>query len=175
MGRPLALGGERAVRDTDRRELEHCAEVEREAGSARMVAAGRVDQEHIRPLRQRANGGFQECALAESKQARLVRAARMTRQTLVSDRVIRVLAWALAVFFLTHALVGFAGMEVEWWLYGPGGLVIGLLALVVAGSGGAWPRFHWPARRGRPTDARRNNIRAEEVIALGARNEADHG
>jgi hypothetical protein len=63
------------------------------------------------------------------------------QQTLVSDRVLRVLAWALAVFFLTHALVSFAeglaGMEVEWWLYGPGGLVIGLLALVVARSGGS--------------------------------------
>lgn len=72
------------------------------------------------------------------------------QQTLVSDRVIRVLAWALAVFFLTHALVSFgeglAGMEVEWWLYGPGGLVIGLLALVVASSGGAWPRLHRPYR-----------------------------
>ena len=72
------------------------------------------------------------------------------QQTLVSDRVIRALAWALAVFFVIHALVSFAeglaGMEVEWWLYGPGGLVIGLLALVVAGSGGAWPRFHRPYR-----------------------------
>ena len=71
------------------------------------------------------------------------------QQTLVSDRVIRALAWALAGFFLTHALVsfaeGFARMEVEWWLYGPGGLVIGLLALVVAASGGAWP-IHRPHR-----------------------------
>ena len=41
---------------------------------------------------------------------------------------------------------GAAGMEVEWWLYGPSGLVIGLLALVVAGSGGARPRFHRPHR-----------------------------
>jgi hypothetical protein len=72
------------------------------------------------------------------------------QQTLVSDRLIRVLAWALAGFLLTHALVsfveGFAGMEVEWWLYGPGGLAIGLLALVVAGSGGVWPRLHRPHR-----------------------------
>jgi len=63
------------------------------------------------------------------------------RQTLVSDRVIRILAWALAGFFLAHGLVSFAEMRVasEWWLYGPSGLVIGLLALIVAGSGGAWP------------------------------------
>lgn len=71
------------------------------------------------------------------------------RQTLVPDRVIRVLAWALAVFFLGHALVsfaeGWAGALDEWWLYGPGGLVIGLLALVVAASGGAWS-IHRPHR-----------------------------
>jgi hypothetical protein len=71
------------------------------------------------------------------------------RQAFVSDRVIRVLAWTLAGFFLVHALVsfaeGWAGSLDEWWLYGPGGLVLGLLALVVAGC--AWPRFHRPHRR----------------------------
>jgi hypothetical protein len=69
------------------------------------------------------------------------------QQSFVSDRVIRVLAWALAGFFLVHALVSFAegwtGSLDEWWLYGPGGLVIGLLALVMAGSNGAW-RIHRP-------------------------------
>lgn len=74
----------------------------------------------------------------------------MWQQTLVSDRVIRILAWALPGFFLVHALVsfaeGWAGTQYEWWLYGPGGLVIGLLALVVAGSGSAWPRFERPHR-----------------------------
>ena len=71
------------------------------------------------------------------------------RQAFVSDGVIQVLAWALAGFFLVHALVsfaeGWAGSLDEWWLYGPGGLVIGLLALVVAGSDGAW-RLHRPHR-----------------------------
>ena len=71
-------------------------------------------------------------------------------QPALPDRVIRLLAWGLAVFFLGHGVVSFAegaaGMEVEWWLYGPSGLVIGLLALVVAGSGGARPRFHRPDR-----------------------------
>ena len=78
IGRPIALGDERAVRDADGRELEHGAELECEACSARMVAAGRVDQQYVRRLRQRANRGFQECALAEPEQARLVRCARMT-------------------------------------------------------------------------------------------------
>jgi hypothetical protein len=63
-------------------------------------------------------------------------------QAYVSDRVIRFLAWSLAVFFLGHGLLSFteglAWSLDEWWLYGPGGLVIGALALVVAGSGGAW-------------------------------------
>ena len=71
------------------------------------------------------------------------------RQAFVSDRVIRFLAWALAVFFLGHGLASFAEGLVwnldEWWLYGPGGLVIGLLAFVVAGSGGAW-RIQRPHR-----------------------------
>jgi hypothetical protein len=58
------------------------------------------------------------------------------QQPFVSDRVTRILAWGLAGFFLVHALAsfaqGWAGIADEWWLYGPGGLVIGLLALLVA-------------------------------------------
>ena len=72
------------------------------------------------------------------------------QQTLVSDRLIRILAWALAGFFLVHALTsfaeGWAGIASEWWLYGPSGIVIGLLALAVAGSGRAWPHLHRPQR-----------------------------
>lgn len=71
------------------------------------------------------------------------------RQAFVSDHVIRFLAWALAVFFLGHGLLSFTEGLVwsldEWWLYGPSGLVIGLLALVVAGSGDAW-NIHRPHR-----------------------------
>ena len=71
------------------------------------------------------------------------------RQAFVSDRVIRFLAWGLAVFFLGHGLLSFTEGLVwsldEWWLYGPGGLVIGVLALIVAGSDGAW-HLHWPHR-----------------------------
>ena len=78
----------------------------------------------------------------------LVVAARVGwwQQTLVSDRLIRILAWGLAGFYLVHGLLSFAegstGIVDEWWLYGPGGLVIGLLALVVAGSRGASPHSH---------------------------------
>jgi len=72
------------------------------------------------------------------------------QQTFVSDRVTRILAWALAAFFLGHGLLsfteGWASSMDEWWLYGPAGLAIGVLALVVAGSGGAWPRFRPPRR-----------------------------
>ena len=61
------------------------------------------------------------------------------QQTFVSERVIRILSWGLAVFFLVHGLVsfaeGWAGIADEWWLYGPVDLVLGLLALVVARSG----------------------------------------
>jgi hypothetical protein len=72
------------------------------------------------------------------------------QQTFVSDRVIRTLAWGLAAFYLGHGLLsfaeGWAGVVDEWWLYGPGGFVIGSLALVVAGSGGAWLEFRRPHR-----------------------------
>lgn len=72
------------------------------------------------------------------------------QQAFVSERVIRVLAWGLAAFFMAHGLLslveGLAWSLDEWWLYGPSGLVIALLALIVAGSGGARPHFHRPHR-----------------------------
>ena len=61
----------------------------------------------------------------------------MWQQTLVPDRVIRLLAWAVAGVFLLEAVAGFTysrGDE-EWWLYAPVALVLGLLGLVVARSG----------------------------------------
>jgi hypothetical protein len=69
------------------------------------------------------------------------------QQAFVSDRMIRLFAWALAGVFLFEALAAFTwsrGTYGWWWLYGPVSLVIGVLALVVAGSGGASPRFHRP-------------------------------
>lgn len=70
------------------------------------------------------------------------------RQAFVSDRMIRLLAWALAVVFLLETLAAFTWSRGEWgwWMYGPVSLVIAALALVVAGSGGAWPRLHRPHR-----------------------------
>ena len=72
----------------------------------------------------------------------------MWQQALVSDRMIRFFAWALAAVFLIETLAAFTwsrGTELTW-LYGPVSLVLAALALVVAGSGGAWPRLHWPHR-----------------------------
>ena len=70
------------------------------------------------------------------------------QQTLVSDRIIRFFAWALAAVFLLETLAAFTWSRADhaWWMYGPVSLVIAVLAFVVAGSGGAWPRVHRPRR-----------------------------
>jgi hypothetical protein len=69
------------------------------------------------------------------------------QQAFVSERVIRFFAWALAAVFLLETLAAFTwGRAPEWWMYGPVSLVIGLLALVVAASGGAWARLLRPHR-----------------------------
>jgi len=72
----------------------------------------------------------------------------MWQQAFVSDRMIRFFGWALAAVFLLETLAAFTWSRGEelWWLYGPVSLVIAALALVVAGSGGARPRLHWPHR-----------------------------
>jgi hypothetical protein len=73
------------------------------------------------------------------------------QQTFVSERLIRLFAWALAGVFLLETVAGFTWSrgEPEWWLYGPVSLVLALLALVVARSGGAW-RIH-PRHRTLPS------------------------
>ena len=71
------------------------------------------------------------------------------QQALVSERMIRLSAWALAGLFVLETLAAFTwsrGTYGWWWLYGPVSLVIGVLALVVAGSDGAWPHLHRPHR-----------------------------
>jgi hypothetical protein len=65
------------------------------------------------------------------------------QQTLVPARMIHFFTWALAIVFLLETLASFTwSREHEWWMYGPVSLVIGMLGLAVAGSGGAWPRPH---------------------------------
>ena len=69
------------------------------------------------------------------------------QQAFLSDRMIRFFAWALAAIFLFETLAAFTwsrGEELSW-MYGPVSLVLAVLALVVAGSGGAW-RIHRPHR-----------------------------
>jgi hypothetical protein len=65
------------------------------------------------------------------------------QQAFVSARMIRFFAWVLATIFLFEALASFTwSRNHEWWMYGPVSLVIAVLALLVASSGGAWPRLH---------------------------------
>jgi hypothetical protein len=69
------------------------------------------------------------------------------QQAFVSDRMIHFFAWALAAVFLLETVAGFTWSrgEDESWLYAPVSLVLGVLALVVAGSGGA-SDIHRPDR-----------------------------
>jgi len=68
------------------------------------------------------------------------------QQTYVPERVIGFCTWALTAVFLLETLAAFTWSRgtPEWWMYGPVSLVIAVLALVVAGSGGALPRRHRP-------------------------------
>jgi peptidoglycan/LPS O-acetylase OafA/YrhL len=70
------------------------------------------------------------------------------RQALVSERAIRLFAWLLAAVFLLESLAALTWNRGEWgwWMYGPVSLLIAVLALIVAGSGGAWRPDHRPHR-----------------------------
>ena len=65
---------------------------------------------------------------------------RLWQQAIVSDRVIRFFAWALKVFLL-ETVAAFTWSRGDSVVAVRPSLVLGLLALVVAGSGGAW-RIH---------------------------------
>src|SRR5829696_9814918 len=69
---------ERSVGNADRRDIQHKAEVEGEAGTPWVVAAGRVEEQHARALGERLHGALEAPALAQREQARRVRRARRT-------------------------------------------------------------------------------------------------
>lgn len=63
------------------------------------------------------------------------------QQRFVPARFIRLFSWALAAVFLLETVASFTwGRPPEWWLYGPVSLVLAVLALVVAQSGGGRSR-----------------------------------
>jgi hypothetical protein len=68
----LTGGEERAVRDTDSRQIEHRTEVQGQPGASRVVSSGRVHQKYIRGLGQTAYGSLEYGTYSKRKQARLV-------------------------------------------------------------------------------------------------------
>jgi hypothetical protein len=60
------------------------------------------------------------------------------KQRFVSEQMVWAFAWALAAVFLLEALAAFTWSRGEplWRMYGPASVLIALLALVVARSGG---------------------------------------
>ena len=63
---------QRPVGEADGRDAEHGAELEREPGTARMVAAGGVDEQHVGKLLEPAHRRLEQRALAQGEHARLV-------------------------------------------------------------------------------------------------------
>jgi hypothetical protein len=78
VGRPFAVREEWAMCDTDRREIEDRAEMDGYAGAARVVAAARVDEEHVRDLAQRPDSRLEQPAFAERQQSWLIRRTRVS-------------------------------------------------------------------------------------------------
>jgi hypothetical protein len=65
VGRPLPGRKQRPVRHSHGRHIEHGTEMQCQAGPARVIAARRVHQQHVREVRQRAHGGFKQRAFAQ--------------------------------------------------------------------------------------------------------------
>ncbi len=70
--RPFPRRQQGPVRHAHRRHADDRPELERKAGSARMVASGRVYQEHVGSPRQRRDRRLQQRALTQGEQARTV-------------------------------------------------------------------------------------------------------
>jgi hypothetical protein len=68
----LTGGDQRAVRDTDSRQIEYGTEVEGQPGPARVVPPGRVHKKDVRGLGQAAYGRVEDLANPQGQQACLV-------------------------------------------------------------------------------------------------------
>jgi hypothetical protein len=79
----LTGGDQRAVRDTDSRQIEYGTEVEGQPGPTRVVPPGRVHKKDVRRLGQAAYGHLEDLAIPQGQQARLVgRASGPDRQVM---------------------------------------------------------------------------------------------
>ena len=72
VGRPGATGEERPMGNAHRRHVERSAEMEGETGTARMISAGRVHEQHVRQDRERRRRPREQRPLAQREAAGLV-------------------------------------------------------------------------------------------------------
>ena len=72
VARPFARGHERPVRDADRGDVEHRAQVDRETAPDRVIPTGRIDDQHVRQRAQPPDGRLEKRTLAQRERTPLV-------------------------------------------------------------------------------------------------------
>jgi hypothetical protein len=85
VSRPVALGQKRTMRDPDCRQIDDRAQMQGETGATRMVAAGRIDEQHVRRLREGADCGLERRAFPQREQAGLVGTTCFARDDCARD------------------------------------------------------------------------------------------